>query len=80
MGTSAWVECGVRGAAGVTFEIASVGGGVNGQRRRWSVYLCEKGDLTSSTSSASSKLIREALIEREILWRIAPPISCGRFA
>ena len=57
--------------------------------RGWSVYLCEKSDLASSTSSASSKLIhgglrylehfkfrlvREALIEREVLWRIASHI------
>ena len=81
---------------GPTFDIAIIGGGVNGcgiardaAGRGWSVYLCEKGDLASSTSSASSKLIhgglrylehfefrlvREALIEREVLWRIAPHI------
>ena len=81
---------------GATFDIAVIGGGVNGcgiardaVGRGWSVYLCEKGDLASSTSSASSKLIhgglrylehfefrlvREALIEREVLWRIAPHI------
>ena len=79
-----------------TFDIAIIGGGVNGcgiardaAGRGWSVYLCEKDDLASSTSSASSKLIhgglrylehfkfrlvREALIEREVLWRIAPHI------
>jgi len=83
----------VRGEA---FDIAIIGGGVNGcgiardaAGRGWSVYLCEKGDLASSTSSASSKLIhgglryleyfefrlvREALMEREVLWRIAPHI------
>lgn len=53
------------------------------------VYLCEMNDLASGTSSWSTKLIhgglryleyyefrlvREALIEREILWRIAPHI------
>jgi glycerol-3-phosphate dehydrogenase len=81
---------------GATFDIAIIGGGVNGcgiardaVGRGWSVYLCEKNDLASSTSSASSKLIhgglrylehfefrlvREALIEREVLWRIAPHI------
>ena len=81
---------------GPTFDIAIIGGGVNGcgiardaAGRGWSVYLCEKADLASSTSSASSKLIhgglrylehfefrlvREALIEREVLWRIAPHI------
>jgi glycerol-3-phosphate dehydrogenase len=81
---------------GPTFDIAIIGGGVNGcgiardaAGRGWSVYLCDKSDLASSTSSASSKLIhgglrylehfkfrlvREALIEREVLWRIAPHI------
>ena len=54
-----------------------------------SVFLCEMKDLASGTSSWSTKLIhgglryleyyefrlvREALIEREILWRIAPHI------
>ncbi len=53
------------------------------------VVLCEQGDLASATSSASSKLIhgglrylefyefrlvREALIEREVLLRAAPHI------
>ena len=57
--------------------------------RGWSVYLCEQNDLASATSSASTKLIhgglrylehyefrlvREALMEREILWAIAPHI------
>jgi glycerol-3-phosphate dehydrogenase len=57
--------------------------------RGYSVYLCEMNDLASGTSSWSSKLIhgglrylefyefrlvREALIEREVLWRIAPHI------
>ncbi|PWC31547.1 glycerol-3-phosphate dehydrogenase, partial [Azospirillum sp. TSO22-1] len=54
-----------------------------------SVFLCEQGDLASATSSASTKLIhgglryleyyefrlvREALKEREVLWRMAPHI------
>ena len=54
-----------------------------------SVFLCEMSDLASGTSSFSTKLVhgglryleyyefrlvREALIEREILWRIAPHI------
>jgi glycerol-3-phosphate dehydrogenase len=54
-----------------------------------SVFLCEMDDLASGTSSWSTKLIhgglryleyyefrlvREALIEREILWQIAPHI------
>ena len=81
---------------GAAFDIAIVGGGINGcgiardaAGRGWSVYLCEKDDLASSTSSSSSKLIhgglrylehfkfrlvREALVEREVLWRIAPHI------
>ncbi len=57
--------------------------------RGWSVYLCEANDLGSATSSASTKLIhgglrylehrefrlvREALMEREVLWGIAPHI------
>ncbi len=57
--------------------------------RGWSVFVCDKGDLAGATSSASTKLIhgglryleylefrlvREALAEREILWRIAPHI------
>ena len=54
-----------------------------------SVYLCEQADLASGTSSAATKLIhgglryleylefrlvREALMEREVLWRMAPHI------
>ncbi|HSE73069.1 MAG TPA: glycerol-3-phosphate dehydrogenase [Dongiaceae bacterium] len=57
--------------------------------RGLSVYLCEQADLASGTSSASTKLIhgglryleyyefrlvREALQEREVLWRAAPHI------
>ena len=56
--------------------------------RGLSVYLCEQADLASGTSSAATKLIhgglrylnlefrlvREALMEREVLWRIAPHI------
>ena len=57
--------------------------------RGLSVLLCEKGDLAEGTSSRSGKLVhgglryleyyefrlvREALIEREILWGIAPHI------
>lgn len=57
--------------------------------RGWSVFLCEQKDLGSGTSSASTKLIhgglryleyyefrlvREALMEREVLWGIAPHI------
>jgi glycerol-3-phosphate dehydrogenase len=57
--------------------------------RGYSVHLCEMGDLGSGTSSRSTKLIhgglryleqyhfrlvREALAEREVLWRIAPHV------
>jgi glycerol-3-phosphate dehydrogenase len=78
------------------FDIAIIGGGINGcgiardaAGRGLSVYLCEKSDLASATSSASTKLIhgglryleyfefrlvREALMEREVLWRAAPHI------
>lgn len=77
-------------------DLLVVGGGINGvgiardaAGRDLSVILCEKDDLASHTSSASSKLIhgglryleyyefglvRKALIERETLMRIAPHI------
>ena len=77
-------------------DLLVIGGGVNGAGiardavgRGLSVVLCEKDDLGSATSSASSKLIhgglrylehyefrlvREALIEREVLLRAAPHI------
>lgn len=57
--------------------------------RGLAVYLCEQGDLAGGTSSASTKLlhgglryleyyqfrlVREALAEREIVWRMAPHI------
>src|SRR5690242_567616 len=57
--------------------------------RGLSVFLCEMNDLASGTSSWSTKLVhgglryleyfefrlvREALIEREVLWRLAPHI------
>jgi len=57
--------------------------------RGWSVFLCEANDLASATSSASTKLVhgglryleyyefrlvREALMEREVLWAMAPHI------
>jgi glycerol-3-phosphate dehydrogenase len=76
------------------FDLAIVGGGVNGcaiardaAGRGLTVLLVEQGDLASATSSASTKLIhgglrylehgafrlvREALIEREVLLRSAP--------
>jgi glycerol-3-phosphate dehydrogenase len=78
----------------VQFDIAIIGGGINGAGiardaagRGASVLLVEQGDLAGATSSASSKLIhgglrylehykfrlvREALAEREVLWKIAP--------
>jgi len=77
-------------------DMVVVGGGINGAGiardaagRGLSVLLCEKSDLASATSSASTKLIhgglryleyyefrlvREALIEREVLLRAAPHI------
>ncbi|WP_334186935.1 glycerol-3-phosphate dehydrogenase [Noviherbaspirillum sp.] len=77
-------------------DLLIVGGGINGvgiardaAGRGLSVILCEKDDLASHTSSASSKLIhggirylenyefglvRKALIEREVLLRSAPHI------
>jgi len=57
--------------------------------RGYSVCLCEAGDFGGGTSSASTKLVhgglryleyydfrlvREALMEREVLWKIAPHI------
>ena len=57
--------------------------------RGYSTYLCEQGDMGGATSSSSTKLlhgglrylehyefrlVREALIEREVLWNIAPHI------
>jgi glycerol-3-phosphate dehydrogenase len=78
------------------YDLAIIGGGINGcglardaAGRGLSVFLCEKGDLASGTSSRSTKLIhgglrylehfdfrlvREALVEREVLWAIAPHI------
>ncbi len=56
--------------------------------RGWSVLLCEQADLGGGTSSASTKLVhgglrylehrdrlvREVLLDRETIWRIAPHI------
>ena len=78
------------------YDLAVIGGGINGvgiaadaAGRGLSVFLCEKDDLASHTSSASSKLIhgglrylehyefrlvREALAEREVLLAKAPHI------
>ena len=75
-------------------DLLIIGGGINGVAiardaagRGLSVVLCEKDDLASHTSSASTKLIhgglrylehhefglvRKSLIEREILMRSAP--------
>ena len=83
-------------APGLIYDLCVIGGGINGcgiardaAGRGWSVFLCEKRDLGSGTSSASTKLIhgglryleyyefrlvREALTEREVLWRLAPHI------
>jgi glycerol-3-phosphate dehydrogenase len=78
------------------YDIAIIGGGINGcgiardaAGRGLSVFLCEKDDLASGTSSTSTKLIhgglryleyyefrlvREALHEREVLLNAAPHI------
>jgi glycerol-3-phosphate dehydrogenase len=78
------------------YDLFVIGGGVNGcgiardaAGRGLKVFLAEKGDLASGTSSASTKLIhgglrylehyefrlvREALIEREVLLKAAPHI------
>ena len=80
----------------MTYDLFIIGGGVNGcgiardaSGRGLSVFLAEKNDLASATSSASTKLIhgglryleyyefrlvREALIEREVLLNSAPHI------
>ena len=80
----------------LTCDVLIIGGGINGAGiardaagRGLSVVLCEKDDLASHTSSASTKLIhgglrylehyefglvRKALIEREVLLRAAPHI------
>jgi len=78
------------------YDLFVVGGGINGAGiardaagRGLSVFLCEKDDIGSHTSSASTKLIhgglrylehyefslvRKALQEREVLIRAAPHI------
>lgn len=78
------------------YDAVVIGGGINGAGiardlagRGLSVLLCEKGDLASATSSASTKLIhgglrylehyefklvRESLKEREVLLHAAPHI------
>ncbi|MEM6679892.1 MAG: glycerol-3-phosphate dehydrogenase [Pseudomonadota bacterium] len=84
-------------AAEKIYDIAIIGGGVNGcgiardaAGRGLSVYLCEKGDIGGATSSWSTKLfhgglryleyyefrlVREALIERELLIKAMPHIA-----
>ena len=79
-------------AAMADFDLAIIGGGINGAGiardaagRGLSVLLVEQNDLASGTSSKSTKLIhgglrylefyafrlvREALIEREVLIRL----------
>jgi glycerol-3-phosphate dehydrogenase len=81
---------------GTIFDLAVIGGGVNGcgiardaAGRGYSVIPFEMNDFASGTSSASTKLIhgglryleyyefrlvREALMEREVLWRLAPHV------
>lgn len=82
--------------SGPLYDILIIGGGINGAGiardaagRGLKVLLCEKDDLASHTSSASTKLIhgglrylehydfalvRKALQEREVLLRAAPHI------
>ncbi|MCW9034240.1 MAG: glycerol-3-phosphate dehydrogenase [Rhodospirillales bacterium] len=82
--------------AGRVYDIAVIGGGINGcgvardaSGRGLSVFVAEKSDLASGTSSKSTKLIhgglrylehnefmlvRSALKEREVLWAMAPHI------
>ncbi|WP_310621446.1 glycerol-3-phosphate dehydrogenase [Flexibacterium corallicola] len=79
------------------YDLFVIGGGINGcgiardaVGRGASVFLAEKNDFASATSSASTKLIhgglryleyyefrlvREALIEREVLLNAAPHIA-----
>ena len=79
-----------------SYDLLVVGGGINGvgiardaAGRGLSVLLCERDDLASATSSASSKLVHgglryleryefrlvaESLAEREVLLRCAPHI------
>ncbi|HMT14375.1 MAG TPA: FAD-dependent oxidoreductase, partial [Aestuariivirga sp.] len=79
-----------------TYDLLIIGGGINGSGlardaagRGLKVMLCEKSDLASATSSASTKLIHgglryleyyefrlvhEALKEREVLLTAAPHI------
>jgi glycerol-3-phosphate dehydrogenase len=83
-------------AGALNCDVLVVGGGINGAGiardlagRGLSVVLCEKDDLASHTSSASTKLIhgglryleyyefslvRKALAEREVLLKSAPHI------
>ena len=83
-------------AKNTAYDMLVIGGGINGAGiardaagRGLSVLLCEKDDIGSGTSSASTKLIhgglryleyyefrlvREALAEREVLLRAAPHI------
>jgi len=86
-----------QGREGSSVDLLVVGGGINGvgiardaAGRGLRVLLCEKHDLASATSSASTKLIhgglrylehyefrlvREALTEREVLLGLAPHIA-----
>ncbi len=78
------------------YDIFIVGGGINGcgiardaAGRGYKVFLAEKNDIASGTSSGSTKLIhgglrylenykfnfvRKSLIEREVLWKNSPHI------
>jgi glycerol-3-phosphate dehydrogenase len=90
-------DSGIHETAADVFDLAIIGGGVNGcgiardaAGRGLGVVLFEQGDLAQATSSASTKLlhgglrylenfefrlVREALVEREVLLRSMPHIS-----
>ncbi len=68
MKTMEEVSVGHRQTATAAYDLAIIGGGVNGcgiardaAGRGLKVYLCEQGDLASGTSSASTKLIHGGL-------------------
>ena len=96
MSSKTWVGLHMANITEQEVDLLIIGGGINGTGiardaagRGLSVVLCEKGDLASATSSASTKLIhgglrylehyefrlvREALAEREVLLTTAPHI------
>jgi glycerol-3-phosphate dehydrogenase len=48
-------------------DLPVVGGGINGAGRGLSVVLCERDDLASHTSSASTKLVHGGLCHEALL-------------